>query len=133
MAIEIHFEKRISNVAIVRDVDTRQQRQYMLFTLLSALFVMGLLFYGWQQYRWIQTGYALESAQKEKEELLELNRRFSLERDSLSALSRIDQEARNTLGMGPAAAGQIVTFKHEAPLTLPPATDAPALALAAKE
>jgi cell division protein FtsL len=133
MSIEIHFEKRISNVAIVRDVDTRQQRQYMLFTLLSALFVMGLLFYGWQQYRWIQTGYALESAQKEKEELLELNRRFSLERDSLSALSRIDQEARNTLGMVPAAAGQIVTFKHEAPLTLPPVTDAPALALAAKE
>ena len=127
MAIEIHLEKRISNVAVVRDIDAGQQRQYVLFTLLSALFVMGLLFYGWQHYRWIQTGYAIEAAQKEHEELLELNRRLNTEKDSLAAFSRIESEAR-ALGFVPAAIGQIVTLrKFEDPRSPSSDTTEPAL------
>ena len=131
MAIEIHFEKRISNVAVVRDVDTRQQRQYILFIFLSGLFVTGLLFYGWQHYRWIQTGYALEAAQKEHETLVEQNRRFIVEKETLAALPRIQREALK-LGMVPAAMGQIVTLKPQ-DIPVSPSADAPALALAAHE
>jgi len=65
MSIEVVFEKRINNVNVYRDVDVAQRRQYFLLTFLSAMFVLGLLLYGWQQYRWLRLGYDIEKL-KEK-------------------------------------------------------------------
>lgn len=129
MAIEFHFEKRINNSAVVRDIDARQRRQWFLLTMLAALFVMGLLFYGWQFYRGIQIGYAREAAQLEREKLLELNKQYRLELVTLSTSSRIKEEARTKLGLVTPAPGQIIRLPHLAPVPLEP----PALALATKE
>ena len=67
MSFEVVFEKRFSNANVHRDVDVEQRRQYFLLTILAAVFVLGLLFYGWQQYRWIDLGYKIEAAQQEKD------------------------------------------------------------------
>ena len=53
MSFEVVFEKRINNAHVYRDADVGQRRQYFLLTFLAGLFVLALLFYGWQQYRWI--------------------------------------------------------------------------------
>ena len=56
MAIEVHFEKRINNMNVVREADTRYRREYLFITFLAGLFVVGLFYYGWQHYQWIQYG-----------------------------------------------------------------------------
>lgn len=110
MSIEVVFEKRINNVTVYRDTDVAQRRQYMLLMGLAAVFVLGLLFYGWQQYRYLQLGYEIESLEKKKQELLAYRQELVLERDTLAREERIDFIARTQLGMVLAAPGQIVTL-----------------------
>ena len=110
MAIEVVFEKHINNATVYRDVDVEQRRQYYLLTSLAVFFVMGLLFYGWQQYRWIQLGFEIGLLEKQRDELLEYQKQLVLERDSKARDERIDYIARTELGMVIAAPGQIVTI-----------------------
>ena len=119
MAIEVHFEKRINNMNLVREADTKHRSEYLFFTLLVGLFVVGLFFYGWQHYQWIQYGYRIEEAQKTKEQLAETSRKLRLERASLRDPKRIDSIARGDLGMVVPVPGQLVTFSADAPLTIP--------------
>ena len=122
MAIEVHFEKRINNMNVVREADTRYRREYLFITLLAGLFVVGLFYYGWQHYQWIQYGYRIEEAQKKKEHLAEVSRQLRLERASLRDPKRIDSIARRELGMVIPVPGQLVTLHADAPLTIPTAT-----------
>ena len=69
MAIEVHFEKRINNQTVVREADSAQRGEHLFMTLFAGLALLGLIFYGWQHYRWIQYGYRLEEAQKKMEQL----------------------------------------------------------------
>lgn len=109
MAIEVVFEKRINNVTAYQAADVAQRRHCMLLMGLAAVFVLGLLFYGWQQYRWIHLGYEIESLQKKKDGLLAYQRELILQRQTLEWEERIDGIARNQLGMVAAAPWQIVT------------------------
>jgi cell division protein FtsL len=113
MSIEVVFEKRINNATVYRTVDVAQRRQYFLLTFLSAVFVFGLLLYGWQQYRWFRLGYDIMEATARKEKLLEYQRQLVLQKDTLAQPARIDGLARNTLGMVVAAPGQIVSVTRE--------------------
>lgn len=119
MAIEIHFEKRINNLNIVREADTNHRREYFKVTFLAACFVGCLLVYGWQQYQWIQYGYRIEETQKKKDQLTEIGRQLRLERASLRSPQRIDAIARGELGMVVPAPGQVVTFRADSPLAIP--------------
>jgi len=119
MAIEVHFEKRIINNNVLREADAKSQRDYIVVTILAAMFLLGLFIYGWQHYQWIQYGYRIEEAQKKKEQMAEIDRQLRLERASLSDPRRIDSIARKQLGMVVPAPGQLVTFNADAPLTIP--------------
>ena len=112
--IDIHFDKKINNSRIVRDADTRCRLEYLCLTVLAAVFVLGVLFYAWQQYEWIQYGYHIEEAQQKIEQLSETGRRLSLERATLANPQRIDAIARQELGMAGPVAGQVVSFGFEA-------------------
>ena len=119
MAIEVHLEKRFNNINVVRETDTKHRREYLGVTCLFSAFLVCLLFYGWQHYRWIQNGYRLEEANKQHEKLAEIGRQLRLERESLRNLQRIDEIARRDLGMGMPAPGQLVILSSDAPLTIP--------------
>lgn len=119
MAIEVHFEKHINNLNLVREADKRQGREHVAVTLLAFVFLLCLLFYGWQHYQWIQYGYRIEDAQKKKDQLAEMARQLRIERATLRDPGRIDNIARSELGMVPPAPGQLVTFNADAPLTIP--------------
>ncbi|HLH31019.1 MAG TPA: cell division protein FtsL, partial [Terriglobia bacterium] len=109
MAIEVHFEKRIINNHVIREADVKSHRDYIIITVLAAMFLFGLFAYGWQHYQWIQYGYRIEEAQKKKDQLSEIGRQLRLERASLRNPSRIDEIARKQLGMVVPAPGQLVT------------------------
>jgi cell division protein FtsL len=120
MAIEVHFEKRIiNNVNVIREPDARSQREFLLVVLLGALFVFGLLFYGWQHYQYLQYGYRMAAAESRKEQLSEMKKQLRLERASLRIPQRIEDIARGELGMVSPAPGQIVIFQSDSPLTIP--------------
>jgi len=123
MSIEVVFEKRIHNVNVCRDVDAVQRRQYFLLTLLSSIFVIGLLLYGWQQYRWINLGYQIEKANGRKEALLDHQRNLAVQRESLAQPGVIESAARG-MGLVAAAPGQIVTLADEAAAPLTASTGA---------
>jgi len=126
MSIEVVFEKRINNVNVHRDVDVAQRRQYFLVTFLSAMFVVGLLLYGWQQYRWLRLGYDIERLKQQKETVVEDQRRLRLEWNMWSSARYIDGEARR-LGMVMAAPGQIVTLSADDLNPAAPTTDVAAV------
>src|SRR5881296_3670911 len=119
MAIEVHLEKRIVNNSVIRQTDSKSHRDYIVVTAFAAIFLFGLFAYGWQHYEWIQYGYRIEEAQKNKEQLAEIGRQLRLERASLRDPRRIDAIARRDLGMMVPAPGQLVTFSADAPLTIP--------------
>jgi cell division protein FtsL len=129
MAIEFVFEKQINNAAVHHDVDLEQRRQYFLLVGLAGLFMVGLLVYGWQQYQWVQSGYDIVAAQKQRDELAEYRKQLLVERTFLARAERIDNIARTRLGMTLAAPGQTVMWSADGPTTLPvePALEPPAL------
>ncbi len=111
--IDIHFDKKIDNSRIVRETDTRCRLEYMCLTLLGAMFVLGTLFYAWQQYQWIQYGYRIEESHRKIEELAEVGRQLRVERATLANPQRIDSIARTELGMTGPGTGQIVTLEAD--------------------
>lgn len=117
--IEVQFEKRIINNRVIREADTRSHRDYIVVTVLLAMFLLGLFAYGWQHYQWIQYGYRIEDSQKKKEQLTEIGQQLRLERAALRDLQRIDKIARDELGMVLPARGQLVILSTDAPLTIP--------------
>jgi cell division protein FtsL len=132
MAIEIHFEKRINNATVIRDVDTRQQRHHAFLTLLAGLFVLGLLFYGWQQYQYRNAGYDMEKAKEVRQKLIESNDRLTAERDFRGSLPQIASRAHKELGMvEPAPGRQWFTLSPE-PTAPAPGDSTPKLALKAE-
>ena len=111
--IDIHFDKKIDNSRIVREPDARCRLEYMCLTLLGAMFVLGILFYAWQQYQWIQYGYRIEESHRQIEELAEVGRQLRVERATLANPQRIDSIARTELGMVEPRIGQIVTLETD--------------------
>jgi len=118
MPIEVHLEKRIINNNVIREADARSHRDYIIVTVMGAIFLIGLFIYGWQHYQWIQYGYRIEEAQKKKEQLAEIGRQLRLERASLRTPQRIDTIARRDLGMIIPVPGQLVTLS-DTPLNIP--------------
>ena len=110
--IEVRFEKKINNLTIVREADTRRQWEYVAVTLLGAMFVLGLLIYGTQLYQYQQYGYQIEDAQNKRDQLQKLQDNLLLGRDKLQDPARLGPIARK-MGMVPQAAGQMVTVNLE--------------------
>jgi cell division protein FtsL len=119
MAIEVHIEKRIINSHVIREADVKSHRDYVIVTVLAAMFLFGLFAYGWQHYQYSQYGYQIEEAKKKKEQLSEAGRQLRLERASLRNPQRIDSLARGELGMVLPQPGQLVTVNADAPLRIP--------------
>jgi len=134
MAIEVVFEKRINNATVYREVDVDQRRQIYLLTSLAVLFGLGVLLYGWQQFRWIRLGYEISSLEKQKDELLKYQDNLVVERENLMRFERIVSIAQDDLGMVVAAPGQIVTLTpEEVPAGEPATAEQAAAPLTAQE
>jgi len=110
--IEVRFEKNINNFTVVREPDTRRQWECVAVTMLGALFVVGLLFYGWQHYQYIQYGYKLDSAQKKQEQLVQKRNVLQIEREQQRNPTRIALRAKE-MGMVRPASGQLVVVNLE--------------------
>ena len=91
--------KAIDNSQVVRELDPRSSRDLWLLLLLAAALVGGLVLYAWPSLEIRQTTLAREQMSKERERLLEENRKLRLEKAALENLRRVETIARRDLGL----------------------------------
>jgi cell division protein FtsL len=104
--------KAIDNSQVVREVDPRSSRDLWLLLLLAVALVSSLVLYAWPSLEIRQTTLAREQMSKERERLLEENRKLRLEKAALENLHRVETIARRDLGLvTPAPENMVVVEK----------------------
>lgn len=80
-----------------------------LFMALSTtiLFVVFALLIVWTNHQCVRVGYTITALHKEKAALNDLNRKFKLELANLTALDRLENEARSQLGLVAPSSDQV--------------------------
>jgi len=107
---------KVDNSQVVREVDPRSFRDLLSLLVLVAVLVVGLVLYAWPHLELRQTGMATERMNREKERLIEQNRKLRLEKAALENLRRVEAIATRELGMAtPAPERVIVVERPEAP------------------
>ena len=103
--------KAIDNSQIVRQVDPRSSRDLWLLGVLAAALATGLVLYAWPSLEIRQTTLAREQMSKERERLLEENRKLRLEKAALENLHRVETIARRDLGLVTPAADKLIVVE----------------------
>jgi cell division protein FtsL len=79
--------------------------------ILLAFFVPGVLAYIWLHVQTVQFSYDIGTAQKQKKELLETNKKLRIQLANLKSPERIERIALTQLGLKPPEKGQIEILK----------------------
>jgi cell division protein FtsL len=108
--------KPIDNSQVVRQVDPRASREIWFLLVLVALLVSGLVLYAWPALQIRNTGIAAVQLSREKERLLEENRKLRLEKAALENLKRVETIATRDLGLLPPPPESSVVVETQKPL-----------------
>jgi cell division protein FtsL len=101
--------QQYANSNVRRERDPRAARRQMLLLASCLLLAAGFVFAARQQILAVEYGYKTEALRREREQLLDEQRRLLLAVEESSSPSRLEQAARE-LGMQPAHAEQIETM-----------------------
>jgi cell division protein FtsL len=107
--------KAIDNTRIVREVDPRSSRDLLALLLLAAVLVGGLVLYAWPHLQVRQTTIETERMSRERERLVEENRKLRLEKSTLENLRRVESIATRQLGMQTPPPERLVVVEQPAP------------------
>jgi cell division protein FtsL len=110
----IHFHvrsKRIDNSRLVRSAAPERLREMLRLLGLGGLLAAGAFLYAWQHFQYIQLRYLQESLRAQHAQMREHNRQLSLEAAGLRAPARIDEIARQRLGLTAPAPGQLAPLE----------------------
>jgi cell division protein FtsL len=106
--------KAIDNSQVVREVDPRSSRELWLLVGLVAALAGSLGLYVWPTLMIRQTGTAAEQLSRERERLVEENRKLRLEKATLEDLRRVEAIARRDLGLATPAPERLVVVERPA-------------------
>jgi cell division protein FtsL len=95
----VRIGKPIDNSRVVRQVDPRSRREILLLVVLVTLLAAGLGLYAWPALEIRRAGQAGALLDREKERLIEENRKLRLEKAALENLSRVESIASRELGL----------------------------------
>jgi cell division protein FtsL len=109
------LSKSIDNSGVIREVDPRTSRDLVALMLLVAILVGGLVLYAWPHFQIRQTSMATEHMRRERDRLVEENRKLRLEKASLENLGRVAAIATRDLGLVKPTAEQLVVVEVPAP------------------
>jgi cell division protein FtsL len=118
--------KAIDNSQVVREVDPRSSRDLWTLLMVVAALVAGLVLYAWPTLELRQAAVAKQELARERDRLLEQNRKLRLERAALEDLRRVEAIAGRQLGLRRPPAEQVVVVERDRP----PAPDGALLARA---
>jgi cell division protein FtsL len=91
--------KPIDNSRVVRQVDPRSRREILLLILLVSVLAAGLGLYAWPALEIRRAGQAGAMLDREKQRLIEENRKLRLEKAALENLRRVEAIAAKELGL----------------------------------
>jgi cell division protein FtsL len=112
----VRLGKPIDNSGVVRQVDPRSRREILLLILLVAVLAAFLGLYAWPALEIRRAGQAGALLDREKERLLEENRKLRLEKAALENLRRVEAIAGRELGLLPPPPERSVVIEVERPL-----------------
>jgi cell division protein FtsL len=111
----VRLGKPIDNSRVVRQVDPRSRRELLLMILLVSLLAAGLGMYAWPALEIRRAGQAGALLDREKQRLVEENRKLRLEKAALENLRRVEQLATRELGLQAPAPERSVVVEVEKP------------------
>ncbi len=120
---EIFFTRRLDNSRLVKSQCPERSREMRSFARAMIMLFMLVMFYGWQHFSSIESGYRVEGEKQQLLQLEEQNRQLRLAEAQLGDPARIDRMARQ-LGLQSPRPGQVV--RPEMPMGDSPATMAEA-------
>ena len=103
--------KRIDNSRLVRPEAPGRWRELLKQLAVGGLLAGVIFLYAWQHFQCVQLGYRMESLKVQQAQMTELNRQLTLEAAGLRSPARIDEIARQELGLTAPAAGQLQPFE----------------------
>ena len=112
--------KTIDNSGVIREVDRRSSRDLWWLLLLAAALVASLGLYAWPHLELRRTGMAADRMARERDRLIEENRKLRLEKAALENLRRVETIAVKDLGMTPPEPSRTIVV--EVPKTVPDGT-----------
>jgi len=107
---------KLDNSQIVRERDPRANRDLVWLLVGVAVLVCGAGLYAWPHLEMRQTGIATEQMQRERDRLVEDNRKLRLEKASLENLERVQAIATHHLHLTRPAAENVYIVEAPAPL-----------------
>ena len=108
--------KAIDNSRVVREVDPRARRELRTVFVLVLALVAALALYAWPHMELRQTGLNILRLERERERLVERNRKLRLEKASLEDLGRVEELARDRLKLIAPPAEDVVMVEPPRPL-----------------
>ena len=103
---------RIDNSQVVREVDPRASRDLAWLLVLVMTLVGGLVLYAWPHLQIRETSRAQDRMSRQRERLLEENRKLRLEKASLENLRRVENIATRELGLSSPPAARVVVIER---------------------
>jgi cell division protein FtsL len=110
----VRLGKPIDNSRVVREVDPRSRREIVLLIVLVAILAAGLGLYAWPALEIRRAGQEGALLDREKQRLLEDNRKLRLEKSSLGNLHRVEAIATRQ-GLVPPAPERTIVVEVERP------------------
>lgn len=104
---EMLFAKHIDNTRLVKAADPRRTREMRSFAMAMVFLFALVMVYMGQHFSSIETGYRIESAKQQLEQLHEQSRMLMLTEAQLANPERIDRVAKS-LGLAAPTPGQVV-------------------------
>jgi cell division protein FtsL len=114
----VRLGKPIDNSRVVRQVDPRTRREIWWLILLVAVLAVAAGLYAWPALEIRRASQDAVELDRERERLLEENRKLNLEKSSLENLSRVETIATRDLGLTTPTSEQSIVV--EVPPALPP-------------
>ena len=111
----IMVPKAIDNSQVVREVDPRSSRDLWWLVAVVATLVLGLVLYAWPHLQVRQVDSERVRMSREREQLVEVNRKLRLEKASLENLKRVEQIAVRDLGLRPPAPESLIVVERADP------------------
>lgn len=108
--------KAIDNSKVVREVDPRSYRDLLLILLLVTALVGGLVLYAWPHLQLRETAQAKERLSRERERLVEENRKLRLEKATLESLRRVETIATRDLSLARPPAERVIVIERPRPV-----------------
>ena len=104
---EVFFTRRMDNTRLVKAQCPVRKREMQSFASAMVMLFALVMFYGWQHYQSIQSGYHVETEKQQLSQLQEQNRELRLSEAQLGDPARIDRLAHQ-MGLEQPLPGQVV-------------------------